>query len=157
MTEKELKKLSRLELLEILLEGTKENEKLRAKLENANDIIKNATILSEFIDKMNDTLGQAQGFTTKLCQITEDMSAVRSQVQSLCVSQGQPGEKAFPVHSKENKPAKSADAANSISDKNLYVGILNYYLANDSALSALPDDLQNDIRARLKSILESKK
>lgn len=37
MTNRELKKLSRVELLELLLEESRENERLRAQLEEANE------------------------------------------------------------------------------------------------------------------------
>ncbi len=157
MTDKELKKLSRLELLEILLEETKENEKLRAELEKANNIIENAAVLSELIGKMNNTLGQAQNFTTKLSQITEDMSSVSSQVQSSNINQEQPQQNVFPTPSKENKPAQKTDTANNISDVKLYAGILKYYSANNAALNTLPADIQNNIRTRLRGILDAKK
>lgn len=156
MTDKELKKLSRLELLEILLEETKENEKLRAELEKANNIIENAAVLSELIVKMNNTLGQAQSFTTKLSQITEDMSSVSSQVQSSNINQEQPRQNVFPTPSKENNPAQKTDTANNISDVKLYVSILKYYLANYAALNTLPADIQNNIKTRLRGILDAK-
>ncbi len=157
MTDKELKKLSRLELLEILLEETKENKKLKDELKTANKIIKNATILSELIGKMDNTLGQAQSFTTKLHHITEDMSALNSQVQVSRINKGQPRQDIFPTHSRENKPVPKSDTSNNISDKKLYVSILNYYLANDAALSALPPNIQNDIRTRIRGVLDEKK
>ncbi len=157
MTDKELKKLSRLEILEILLEETKENEKLRAELEKANKIIRNATILSELIGKMDNTLGQAQNFTAELQHITEKTSAANSQMQGSNVNVTAPRENVFLPPLRESKDAKGSDTNNNISDKKLYVSILNYYLANDAALSELPPNIQSDIRARIRGILDAKK
>ena len=59
MTDKELKRLSRLELLELLLTETRENEKLRAELAKAkkeNGIEKSAVILNETAKQLNEAL-----------------------------------------------------------------------------------------------------
>lgn len=60
MTDRELKKLSRADLLELLLKETQENEKLRAQLEEANKkledrdiLIQNTGSLAEAAMKMN--------------------------------------------------------------------------------------------------------
>lgn len=45
MTDKELKKLSRADLLELLLEESRENERLREKLRVASEKLKDRTIL----------------------------------------------------------------------------------------------------------------
>lgn len=47
MTDKNLKKLSRADLLELLLEESKENERLREKLRVASEKLKDKTILLE--------------------------------------------------------------------------------------------------------------
>ena len=44
MTDRELKKLSRAELLELLLESNRENERLRRQLEKAKDLLANKAI-----------------------------------------------------------------------------------------------------------------
>lgn len=62
MTDKELKKLSRLELLELLLNESRENERLRTeldKLKNENSVQKSAQHLNEASDKMNESLQNA--------------------------------------------------------------------------------------------------
>ena len=59
MTDKELKKLSRLELLELLLAETRENERLREELEkakNENSIEKSAQLLNETAKQLDDAL-----------------------------------------------------------------------------------------------------
>lgn len=62
MTDKELKKLSRLELLELLLNESRENERLRIeldKLKNENSVQKSAQHLNEASDKMQESLQNA--------------------------------------------------------------------------------------------------
>ncbi|MBR3767911.1 MAG: hypothetical protein IKL10_06705 [Clostridia bacterium] len=157
MTDKELKKLSRLELLEILLEETKENEKLRSELETANNIIKNATIFSDLIGKMNNTLNDAQSFTTELRQITDDMSRCNSRKEISNGNQCPSRQNDIPTLLNENKSPNSANNTNIISDKKLYISILKYFLANESALNSLPFDIQSDVRTRLRGILDAKK
>ena len=59
MTDKELKKLSRLELLELLLTETRENEKLREeldKIKKENSIEKSAQLLNETAKQLDETL-----------------------------------------------------------------------------------------------------
>lgn len=59
MTDKELKKLSRLELLELLLVETRENERLReelAKAKKENSIEKSALILNETVKQLESAL-----------------------------------------------------------------------------------------------------
>lgn len=59
VTDKELKKLSRLELLELLLAETRENEKLReelAKAKKENSIEKSAVILNETAKQLDEAL-----------------------------------------------------------------------------------------------------
>lgn len=59
MTDKELKRLSRLELLELLLTETRENERLReelAKAKKENSIEKSATLLNETAKQLDEAL-----------------------------------------------------------------------------------------------------
>ncbi len=59
VTDKELKKLSKLELLELLLVETRENERLREELEKAkkeNSIEKSAQLLNETAKQLDDAL-----------------------------------------------------------------------------------------------------
>ena len=59
VTDKELKRLSRLELLELLLTETRENERLREELEKAkkeNSIEKSATLLNETARQLDEAL-----------------------------------------------------------------------------------------------------
>lgn len=59
VTDKELKKLSKLELLELLLTETRENEKLReelAKAKKENSIEKSAVLLNETVKQLDEVL-----------------------------------------------------------------------------------------------------
>lgn len=67
MTDKKLRKLSRLELLEMLLEQSRETQKLRAELEKANALLKerqlairNAGSIAEASLKLNGVFEAAQ-------------------------------------------------------------------------------------------------
>ncbi len=89
MTDKELKKLSRLELLELLLAESRENERLREELEKIkleNTINKSAQQLnetSESLDRTTEKLGEAlqqvslmmSGFTGVAAEDKKDSSS----------------------------------------------------------------------------------
>lgn len=66
VTDKELKKLSRLELLELLLTETRENERLREELEKAkqeNSIEKSAVLLNETAKQLETALQSVAAIT----------------------------------------------------------------------------------------------
>ncbi|MBR0348528.1 MAG: hypothetical protein IIX16_02710 [Clostridia bacterium] len=66
MTDKELKRLSRLELLELLLTETRENERLREELEKAkkeNSIEKSAVLLNETAKQLETALQSVKEMT----------------------------------------------------------------------------------------------
>ena len=66
MTDKELKRLSRLELLELLLTETRENERLREELEKAkqeNSIEKSAVLLNETAKQLETALQSVKVMT----------------------------------------------------------------------------------------------
>lgn len=67
MTDKELKRLSRLELLELLLTETRENERLReelAKAKKENSIEKSATLLNETAKQLDEALKRVSSMNT---------------------------------------------------------------------------------------------
>lgn len=61
MTERELRKLSRADLLELLLEETKENEKLRIQLEQAQEQLADRRILIENAGSIAEAALQLNG------------------------------------------------------------------------------------------------
>ena len=66
VTDKELKRLSRLELLELLLTETRENERLREELEKAkkeNSIEKSAVLLNETAKQLETALQSVKVMT----------------------------------------------------------------------------------------------
>lgn len=73
MTDKELKKLSRLELLELLLRETKENERLKKEineLTEEREAEKSARYLSEAVRQVDESLKKAKAITDNLSGIS---------------------------------------------------------------------------------------
>ena len=76
MTDKELKKLSRLELLELLLIETKENERLKTELEKIkkeNSIEKSAQLLNETANQLDAALQKV----TTISDVNSDTNAAK--------------------------------------------------------------------------------
>lgn len=163
MTEKELKKLSRLELLEILLEESKENEKLRQELQEKSDeniMTQSIRDLSLMADKMNSALNKADALTKDLQKIAKDgitVTAVAAENREAKPAQ-KIGVQSYPTPPrKEAAPVKQEDKTVILSDRNLYWRLMRYYSQNEMALAFLPPDIQNDIKARLRGILNGRK
>ena len=138
MTDKELKKLSRLELLELLLEASKENKKLKEKIKkmtSENEASKSIENLVATTKQASDILGYANKLVETMKNAPADTENIR------------------PV--KESKPG--SDNSKNYTDRNLYLNIMNYYARNNEALEALPTELKNDITKRIKEILENRK
>lgn len=131
MKEKELRKLSRLEVLELLLEQTKEKEKLSEELEQLkatqNNSLQTQT-LKELVDRMNEALKNIQSFQT---------NTNSAQKHSI------------PPEGKNESPT-------AVSDKNIYCRLLGFYYKNPDALNSLPLNLQKDIDARIKGLINEK-
>ncbi len=144
MTDKELRKLSRLELLELLLEASRENEKLKEKIEKMkqeNNTARNIENLSTATKQVSNVLEYANNLTDVLRKTTQEVVTANSAAQN---------EKAKPQRTPEAKQS-------AISDRNLYWRIMNTYAKNHEALDVLPDDIRNDVRDRIRGILESRK
>ena len=144
MTDKELRKLSRLELLELLLEASRENEKLKekiAKMKQESNAAKSIENLSATTKQVSTVLEYANNLTDTLRKTTHEVVTAGTKPQSKRSSVQKAPEEKQPV----------------ISDRNLYWRIMNVYAKNDEALNVLPDDIRNDIRDRIRGILESRK
>ena len=144
MTDKELRKLSRLELLELLLEASRENEKLKekiAKMKQESNAAKSIENLSATTKQVSTVLEYANNLTDTLRKTTHEVVTAGTKTQSERSSVQKAPEEKQPV----------------ISDRNLYWRIMNVYAKNDEALNVLPDDIRNDIRDRIRGILESRK
>ncbi len=138
MTDKELRKLSRLELLEVLLEESKENEKLRKALKNS----KSEIAMTEGIKKISDMTKQVNEVLEFANSLSINLKEAAKRV-SLNTVDG------ISTKSIGNVPYKGAD----ISDKELYWRIMAFLAKNEDVLSIFPSDIQSDVRRKVNVIL----
>ena len=135
MTDKELRKLSRLELLELLLEVSKENKELKEKIEAlkiGNETAQNIRNLSEATLRVENALKYAADITDSL-----------KNAPAVCIDN-------YTV------AVQSEASTGMLSDREIYRRMLNFFAKNDSKLSVFPADIENDVRMRIKSILDKK-
>lgn len=135
VTDKELRKLSRLELLELLLEVSNENKKLKEKiitLKAESKTAQNIENLSLVARQVENTLKYANSLTDSLKTVVKDES------KSVSIQETQ---------------AKS----DLIQDRDIYILMLRFFVQNDDKLNVFPADIENIVRMRIKSILERKK
>ncbi len=134
MTDKELRKLSRLELLELLLEASKENKKLKEEIESLkaeNQTANNIENLSLVTRQVENALKYANNLTDNL-KTTSDEPALSALKQ------------------------KTASKTEALTDKEIYKRILRFFAANDNKLKVFPADIENDVRTRINNLLNSK-
>ena len=132
MTDKELRRLSRLELLELLLEASKENQQLKEQVERLtveNKTTQNIENLSVITRQVENTLKYANNITDILKTGSADT---------------------VPVAPK----ADTSTSVNRLSDKEIYRRILLFFANNNSKIDIFPDELGEDIRTRLNSLLK---
>ncbi len=156
MTSKDLKKLSRLEILEILLEESKENERLRAEIEaikEKNNIRSSESKLFELTKQMNTTLLSTNKLIADLQKLTKESSATKAAVNATVPL---PKNDLSAYHIPDDRAENIANDK-PISDKALYCRIMKFYSQNEAAMTLLPQDIQNDVKARLRGILNAKK
>ena len=135
VTDKELRKLSRLELLELLLEASNENKKLKEKIVALKADIKtaqNIENLSMVASQVENTLKYANSLTDNLKTVAKDGT------KNIITTTGRQ------INS------------DGISDRELYIRMLGFFAQNDDKLSVFPDEIENDVRTRIRSILEKK-
>ena len=134
MTDKELRKLSRLELLELLLEVSNENKKLEEKiitLKAENKTAHNIESLSLLVSQVESTLKYANSLTDSLNTVSKDES--------------------------ENASIREIQSkSDSTEDRDIYIKMLRFFAQNDDKLNVFPADIENAVRLRIKSILERK-
>lgn len=129
MTDKELKKLSRLELLELLLVESQENQRLRDELDRV---------------KSEDAIGKS---VARLQETSDQLYAALQQVLSMDVAAGAPREK---------KEAEASAAKKSV-DGEIYKRILLLVEKNPEVLDAFPEDLRKTIIDRIHEVREMQK
>lgn len=134
MTDKELRKLSRLELLEMLLAASEENEKLKEQIESLkteNRTAQSIKNLSAITDKAESILNYANSITKSL--------------------------NSKPVTVEKKLPEPTSKITNhdsdNMSDREIYGRMLCFFAKNDNKLEVFPSDLENDVRARINSLL----
>ena len=140
MTDKELRKLSRLELLELLLEASKENKKLKEKvnmLKAENKMTQNIENLSAATRQVENALEYANGLTDVLKTIS---------AEGVLPAKSTPG-------TVRNAEQPKGDVT---SDREIYRRMLYFFAKNDDKLKVFPEDIENDVRGRIKSILEKR-
>ncbi len=167
MTDRELKKLSRLELLEILLEESKENERLRNILDETEK--KNGSLyLDDETAKLTQQLNCALQEANKLVYELKNISRVNTKAENNALVSDEKSEDAGQKASaasentvtqvNKQSPASGEGAKNDVvSDVKLYCQIMRYYAANETALASLPADLQKDVRTRIRGIVSAGK
>ncbi|MBQ5825419.1 MAG: hypothetical protein IIW48_11515 [Clostridia bacterium] len=140
MTDKELKKLSRLELLELLLTESRENERLKEELEQAkkeNSIEKSAQQLSETSVQFEDTLRKMDSLITALSE---------TRVTGIPVVEAPPP--AF-LENWETDIRNTADANKPI-DQVIYRNLMQFFTNNEYCLVVLPDTLRKAVKKRIR-------
>ena len=144
MTDKELRKLSRLELLELLLEASKENKKLREKI----NALKAENKTAQNIENLSVITGQVENALRYANSLTDTLKTTSGTI----VTRGYSVKKDSIV-----KPSETRMKSDSLSDVEIYKRMLHFFAKNDDKLNVFPDDIGNDVRARIRSILERKK
>ena len=136
MTDKELRKLSRLELLELLLEASKENEKLKEKIEELkieNKTAQNIENLSVATHQIEEALRYANSLTDTLkCTSSDGYTKTKN-------------------HNPESNPLQDASP---VSDRDIYWRLMGFYSKNPEALNMLPENIRSSVINRINEILE---
>lgn len=147
MTDKELRKLSRLELLELLLKESSENKKLHEeldKLKSENSIKKTTERLQETAEQFDSSLQNAETLVSIMQKLVSGESAELPVIDRCVVLEDADNEK----NPKKKKISQDAD---------IYRRLMQFFFHNADVLSYLPDDLREDITARLTGILTKAK
>ena len=135
MTDKELKKLRRLELLELLLEESRENERLRKEIErlkSEESIITASVRISEAADKLESVLG------------------VKA---SEGAYEGTDRKEATVSYREKTESSIKAGAV----DADIYKRIMVFFCRNPRSVIFLPEDIRSDVEKRIREIMSMKK
>ncbi len=131
MTDKELKKLSRLELLELLLEESRENERLRTELERLRlegDMVNASQRISQATEQLDTVIDNAKRLADTL-----DPAYTATERQS------------------DNKNTESVKKVRSV-DADIYKRIMVFFSRNPRSIIFLPEDIRSDVEKRLREI-----
>lgn len=144
MTDKEMKKLSRLELLELLLEASKENKKLKEEI----DRLRFESKTTQNIENLSMITTQVESALKYANSLTDTLKITSNENTSSNVSTN--NDKSVMNHQANTK-------SDSLSDVDIYRRMLRFFAKNDDKLSVFPADIENDVRARIRSIIERRK
>ena len=148
MTDKELRKLSRLELLELLLEASKENRKLKEKINRLiaeNQTAKNIENLSVVTHQVESVLKYANSLTNSLKSGSVDI------VSSYSALKADSTPKVEEIETKIEEHETKTDSPN---DKEIYLKMMCFFAKNEDKLDVFPDELETVVRERIRNILE---
>lgn len=136
MNEKKLKKLNRLELLELLFEVSKENEQLKEEnselkrlLDNNSSDIKSATSLASSVKSLEAAVTEIKEISEKI-SVPSDSADVRE------------------VHVYHSSP-DSRTGLMSVDDTELFLNILKLFRQKPFLASVLPDDIRKAVTYRI--------
>lgn len=154
MTDKELRKLSRLELLELLLKESSENQKLREelnKLKSENKIEKTAERLTETADHLDSSLQNIENYVTLMQSMiseknTESAKDSEAESETEVIEETETTDTPESDIQKQKKNSEDAD---------IYRRFMQFFYYNRNNLVFLPDDLRKDVTRRLSEIMEN--
>lgn len=152
MTYEKLKKLNRLEILELLLEQSKLNEKLKQEIDDLKNK-SNVTISSEKSGIMSTE--KIESLTLQLTSALEYADSLTEKLKNIPETERPAENKVKENNNVHNVPAEQKNVE--VTNKNLYGRIMYFFWQNDDVLSSLPDELQKDIRTKLRGILNDRK
>lgn len=150
MTDKELRRLSRLELLELLLKESKENEKLKTELNR----LKLENELAEITQQLKTAANQID-------LSLQNANSLSEALQKLLYSESS-NTSYEPVNKKNNAVSNKTDSTNApkenngTADINIYKRLMIFFNRNSDYLSGLPEDLRTDISIRIKELSSRK-
>ena len=144
MTDKELRKLSRLELLELLLEVSKENRKLKERIGQ--------------LKTENKTAQNIENLYAATRQVENALKYVNSLIATLENTSGDAASLAdFKKYELQTENSKSVHKTDCIEDKDIYIQMLCFFAKNDDKLDILPDDISANVKARINELLKGVK
>lgn len=145
MTDKELKKLRRLELLELLLAESRENERLREELER----IKQENTVEESARHLNETSLQLENALQQVSSIT---SMLDKAVSKENIGSDAPAATSPALSTKQAKHTPEEKKAEPTVDSSIYKNLILFFSKNPHTLYILPDDLRKTITNRIEEI-----
>lgn len=156
MNDKDMKKLSRLEILELLLEQTKINEKLNKKVEQLNKEKKsviNTKIIDVLSEKMDSVLEKANTVECKLSELSEKQDCFADVVKDVVFEH----EKYPTVENEDTQEVYYHPNVNVYQeDELIYCKIIHFYAEKENSSKPLPTEIVTEVRERLRSILNER-